>query len=216
MCINLDTKTLSRLTLYRDKWIWVLNKPANLLSVPSKKLEVPNLFSPLQQLHPGLKVVHRLDEPTSGVILFAGNTQIEAKLHQQFRSRQPKKKYLARVYGKVSAKQGSIKMPLARDCPNRPRQKIDFKKGKKSLTQWQLLREDKHTSRLELTPYTGRTHQLRVHLATIGLPIIGDTLYAPALTIHQSAKRLFLHAYSLEIIHPVAGIPFSFTAPCPF
>ena len=122
------------------------------------------------------------------------------------------KTYIAIVHGNVEADSGSVDLPLAADWPNRPRQVVDTVRGKPSLTHWSVQTRGSGWTRLELRPVTGRSHQLRVHLAAIGHPIMGDDLYAPSV----EAPRLMLHAQRLELAHPATGQPTTFHATLPF
>ena len=146
--------------------------------------------------------MHRLDMDTSGVLLLARSREMQRELSRLFQQRKIEKRYLALVTGKLQMHTGTIDKPLAADWPRRPRQKVDFTHGKPSLTHYKVLQyhSDDNTSRLELRPITGRSHQLRVHLQSIGHPIVGDRLYADA---HDHAPRLMLHALSLAFEHPV-------------
>jgi tRNA pseudouridine32 synthase/23S rRNA pseudouridine746 synthase len=148
---------------------------------------------------PDARVVHRLDEATSGVLLFARGAAVQRSLSLAFAERQVSKRYEAVVRGRPEGDQGEIDLPLAADWPRRPRQQVDRVRGKPSLTHWLVLDHDAaaDTTRLRLEPVTGRSHQLRVHLQAIGHPIVGDTLYdGPA------GPRLLLHACELNLAHP--------------
>lgn len=201
--------------IYRDHWLLALNKPANLLSVPAKDPHKPNCYQWVLRHYPKAKIIHRLDEPTSGILLFALNNEVEQQLHQQFRQQEIKKSYIAVVQGKVCPRQGKVTAPLSIDWPNRPKQKICWQQGKQSLTQWSVIRYDKMTTRMKLIPYSGRTHQLRLHMQFIGHPIIGDRLY----NLHPSThwySRLLLHAKSLILRHPITMTELHLTTLCPF
>jgi tRNA pseudouridine32 synthase/23S rRNA pseudouridine746 synthase len=165
--------------------------------------------------HGEVLAVHRLDWETSGLIVLARNKRAHREMSILFQQRAVDKQYVAVVYGQVAAQQGEVNLPLIVDWPNRPRQMVDHEQGKPSLTQWRLLQREEDRSRLLLTPITGRTHQLRVHLLSIGHPILGDTLYAepPALMM---APRLLLHATTLQFRHPVTGEMMAFESPPPF
>jgi tRNA pseudouridine32 synthase/23S rRNA pseudouridine746 synthase len=183
--------------IYRDDTLIVANKPAGLLAVPGRGADKQDcLASRVQAEFPDALVVHRLDMATSGLMLFARGAEIQRRLSQMFRERAVQKRYVAVVAGRVQTPHGEIELPLIGDWPNRPKQKVDFASGKPSLTRYRLLAHDASTSRVELEPVTGRTHQLRVHLAAIGHPIIGDALYG------KEAERLLLHASTLSFVHP--------------
>jgi tRNA pseudouridine32 synthase / 23S rRNA pseudouridine746 synthase len=201
--------------LYQDDLIIVANKPAGLLSVPGK-LEGREdcLVSRLQAAHWDTLLVHRLDCDTSGVMIFARTKQAQGFLGQEFEKRRAKKTYVARVWGQLTPDQGHVDLPLAADWPNRPRQMVDEVNGRPAQTDWQVIGRDAETTRVRLSPLTGRSHQLRVHMLAMGHPILGDPIYAtgPA----RDFPRLILHAETLSLHHPGSGEWVSFTAPCPF
>ena len=200
--------------IYRDESLLVVNKPAGLLAVPGRGVDKQdNMASRVQSEFPDALIVHRLDMATSGLLLLARGTEMQRRLSRLFRERLVKKRYAAVVTGKVEPSAGEIDLPLIGDWPNRPKQKVDASIGKPSLTRYRLLAYDAHTniSRLELEPITGRTHQLRVHMAAIGHPIAGDALYGG-----QEAERLMLHACSLGFAHPLSGEMLGFSCEPPF
>lgn len=207
--------------IYQDDDIVVLNKPSGLLTVPGRLPEHQDcLQNRVIKVLPTATVVHRLDMATSGIILMALNKPAHVEISRQFEKRLTKKRYIARVFGKVSEQTGSVELPLICDWPNRPKQKVDFEHGKKALTHYEVL--DYHddidgqtTTLVELTPVTGRSHQLRVHMLAIGHPILGDRLYAheKALTV---SNRLQLHAQMLAVSHPVTKQQLTFSKACPF
>jgi len=185
----------------------VVNKPAGLLSVPGRGADkLDSLATRVQQKFPEALVVHRLDMCTSGLLVFARGAEMQRHLSALFRERGIKKSYMAVVAGWIKPAVGEINLPLISDWPNRPLQKVDFEIGKPSFTRYRLLECDAatDTSRVELEPITGRTHQLRVHLAAIGHPILGDALYGG-----RKAERVMLHACSLSFAHPLNGEPMS-------
>ncbi|MFT8209687.1 MAG: bifunctional tRNA pseudouridine(32) synthase/23S rRNA pseudouridine(746) synthase RluA [Symbiopectobacterium sp.] len=197
--------------LYQDQHIIVVNKPSGLLSVPGRALEHrDSIMSRIQRDFPQAESVHRLDMATSGVIAVALTKAAERELKRQFREREPKKSYIARVWGWLEHDDGLIDLPLICDWSNRPKQKVCFEQGKPAQTQYQVLARDADgTTRVKLMPITGRSHQLRVHLLALGHPILGDCFYA-----HPEAKalapRLLLHAQELAITHPTFGTPMHF------
>lgn len=202
--------------VYQDNDLVVLNKPSGLLTVPGRLAEHKDcLQNRVQKVLPTATIVHRLDMATSGIILMALNKSAHVNISRQFEKRQTEKSYIARVYGKVEKQSGSVDEPLICDWPNRPKQKIDHENGKKSLTHYHVISYQENSTLVELTPITGRSHQLRVHMLSIGHPILGDRLYAhdKALTI---SPRLQLHARWLKISHPVTQQSLTFNAPCPF
>ena len=192
---------------YADAALLVVDKPAGLLSVPGRGADKQDtLLSRVQARYPGALSVHRLDMGTSGLLVLALNAQVHRALGRQFELRQVAKEYVAVVAGRVAAGERSIDLPLIADWPNRPRQMVDFARGKPALTRLSVLSYDaiSDTTRVRLQPETGRSHQLRVHLQSIGHPILGDELYAPPAIVAQ-APRLLLHAASLAFRHPVSA-----------
>jgi tRNA pseudouridine32 synthase/23S rRNA pseudouridine746 synthase len=200
--------------IYRDECLLVANKPAGLLAVPGRgEGKQDCLVARVQAEFPDALTVHRLDMATSGLILFARGAEMQSQLSRMFRERMVEKRYVALVAGKISPETGEIALPLIADWPNRPRQKVDHDIGKPSLTRYRLLDydADSDTSRVELEPVTGRTHQLRVHLLAIGHPIVGDELYGG-----RPAERLMLHACWLSFVHPLDGRPLTLASDPPF
>lgn len=194
--------TLANLEIvFCDDSFLVVNKPAGLLAVPGR-VENDCLSSRIQQVYPDALVVHRLDMATSGLLVFARSQAMQRRLSAMFHDREIEKQYIAVVSGFLPDIEGEINLPLSADWPNRPRQKVDIDNGKPSLTRYQRLSycEPSNTCRVSLTPITGRTHQLRVHLLAIGHPIIGDVLYGG-----EKADRLMLHAQMLQFKHPLRG-----------
>ncbi|MBW5819290.1 bifunctional tRNA pseudouridine(32) synthase/23S rRNA pseudouridine(746) synthase RluA [Yersinia enterocolitica] len=194
------------IVLYQDQHIMVVNKASGLLSVPGRAPEnKDSVMTRIQADFPTAESVHRLDMATSGVIVVALTKAAERELKRQFREREPKKSYIARVWGHLAQDEGLIDLPLICDWPNRPKQKVCYETGKPSQTLYQVLSRDADGStRVKLSPITGRSHQLRVHMLAIGHPILGDGFYA-----HPEAKamasRLQLHAQELCITHPEFG-----------
>jgi tRNA pseudouridine32 synthase/23S rRNA pseudouridine746 synthase len=208
--------------IYEDSALLVFNKPSGLLSVPGKGPEKADcLRTRVQQVYPEALTVHRLDMSTSGILLMARSAELHRKLSIAFQDREVKKSYVAVVDGRVlnnpSQEWQLIDKPIATDWINRPLQKIDPIEGKASQTHYKIVSYDAatDTTRLELAPITGRTHQLRVHLQSLGHPILGDHLYASPETMAKSA-RLLLHASELHLAHPVTGKPLAFQCVCPF
>ncbi len=196
----------------------VVDKPHGLLSVPGRGEHLQDCAAARVQAHcADALVVHRLDMATSGLLLFARGVPAQRRLSDAFARREVHKRYVAVVHGAVAQDAGDIDLPLRTDWPNRPRQRIDAEHGKPSLTRYRVLGRDalRHTTRLELTPLTGRSHQLRVHLLALGHPILGDALYAPA-EVQAQTDRLLLHADALGFAHPVSGEPLRFEVPAPF
>jgi tRNA pseudouridine32 synthase / 23S rRNA pseudouridine746 synthase len=202
--------------IYQDDALVVFNKPSGLLTVPGKAPEHKDSLEYRARLvWPGVRVVHRLDMATSGLVVMALNADSQRELNRQFQQRETHKHYIAAVAGRVKADCGSIDLPLICDWPNRPKQKVCYQYGKPSLTHYQVLNRDNGNTRLKLTPVTGRSHQLRVHLQWLGHPILGDKFYAGT-DAFNAATRLLLHAEQLQFYHPTSAQPFRCTSPCPF
>jgi tRNA pseudouridine32 synthase/23S rRNA pseudouridine746 synthase len=202
--------------LYQDEWLAVINKPAGLLSNPGRDPGLSDsVANRIKSLSPYAELVHRLDMDTSGVLLLALRKKVESVLKTQFQERQTQKVYLARVWGQPPELEGEIDLPLICDWPNRPLQKVCREKGKPSITRYRVLKQEGTTSLVELYPVTGRSHQLRVHLMSLGCPILGDRFYATGEALAAS-KRLLLHAQALSFTHPVSGEKMTMTAPCEF
>lgn len=188
--------------VYSDEHVLVLNKPSGLLSVPGKALEhKDSLQLRVQRVYPSATVVHRLDMATSGLMLFALNKASHRHISKQFELREVSKTYYARVYGHLSEAKGTIDAPLICDWPNRPKQMVDFEGGKSATTHFQVCSEDSYSSLIKLSPLTGRSHQLRVHMLHVGHPILGDRLYAHNKAL-AAAPRLLLHAQHIAFRHP--------------
>jgi tRNA pseudouridine32 synthase/23S rRNA pseudouridine746 synthase len=202
--------------LHVDDALIVVDKPAGLLAVPGRGEHLQDCAATrVQARFADAKVVHRLDQATSGLMLFARGRVAQRHVSRAFEERQVAKCYVALVGGIVGADEGVIDLPLAGDWPNRPRQQVDHERGKTARTDWRVLSRDAsaNTTRLELQPLTGRSHQLRVHLLAIGHPIVGDALYAPP---EWAAPRLMLHASALTIRHPVDAQLLNFFSAAPF
>ncbi len=202
--------------LYQDDQLMMVNKPHDLLSVPGRAPEHQDcLISRVQQNIPNARIVHRLDCATSGVMVLALNADSHRHLSRQFQERLTEKNYIAEVMGTLPEDAGSVEQPLRCDWERRPRQIVDPEQGKHALTHWHVLARGDDTTRVALTPITGRSHQLRVHMQCIGHPIVGDRFYAPPAGVEASA-RLKLHALWLAVHHPLSGERIKVTAPCPF
>ncbi|MDC0505015.1 RluA family pseudouridine synthase [Amylibacter sp.] len=202
--------------LYIDEDVLVVNKPSGLLTVPGKELKHHDSLELRVKIeYPNSFLVHRLDMDTSGVIIFALSKSTQRSLNLQFEKRIVKKLYEARVFGNIKEDNGFIDLPLIVDWPNRPLQKIDAKEGKSALTHWQVLDREGDVTRVALMPETGRTHQLRLHMMSLGHTILGDRFYGNVAEINL-ANELQLHAKDLMIIHPKNGKKITFKAPLPF
>ncbi len=202
--------------VYQDNELLVLNKPSGLLTVPGKAPEHQDcLERRVQRVFPTARIVHRLDMATSGLVVMALSLDSQRQLNRQFELRQTAKHYIARLDGVLNASRGSVELPLICDWPNRPKQMVCFSRGKKALTHFEVLSADTTSSRVRLTPVTGRSHQLRVHMQWLGYPILGDKFYATASGL-AAADRLQLHAEYLALRHPGNASWLEFSAPSPF
>lgn len=201
--------------VFEDRHLILVHKPADLLSVPGLAM-IDSVQSRMQGLHsdlPELQLVHRLDQSTSGLLLLAKTRRDHKALQRQFTGRTINKEYIALLDADIEGEQGEIDLPLRVDLEDRPRQLVCYQHGKPALTRWRVISREAGRTRVALSPVTGRTHQLRVHMAHVkGLaaPIVGDELYG------KPGERLHLHAQSLDFIHPGSGERVSFKVPAPF
>ena len=201
--------------LHEDAQLLVLEKPSGLLSVPGKGEHLADcLISRAQAAFPGALLVHRLDRDTSGVMVFAMTQSAQRHLGLQFEKRHVKKTYVAQVWGKLEPREGTVDKPLIVDWPNRPLQIVDPVNGKQAVTDWKVQRYEEHSTRVRLFPQTGRSHQLRVHMQSLGHPILGDPFYASGAALE--APRLMLHATELRLRHPEGGRGMRFVSKVPF
>ncbi|MFK7939720.1 MAG: RluA family pseudouridine synthase [Roseovarius sp.] len=201
--------------LHEDHEIVVVNKPAGLLSVPGRGAHLADcLLSRLQEAFPTALLVHRLDRDTSGVMVFGLTPHAQRHLSMQFETRKTKKTYVARVAGVLAPQTGTVDAPLIVDWENRPRQMVCHQTGKQAVTHWRVLKQRDGETRVRLKPETGRSHQLRVHMLSLGHPILGDPLYA-AETV-RDYPRMMLHSEELRLSHPDSGRGMSFRAKAPF
>lgn len=199
--------------VYCDEWLLVANKPAGLLCVPGRGEDKQDCLSTrIQQRFPDALIVHRLDMATSGLVIFARGIEMQRRLSAMFREREVEKRYVAVVSGCMEKEACEVNLPIAADWINRPLRIIDAELGKPSLTRYRVLARDTDSTRVELEPVTGRTHQLRVHMAAIGHAILGDALYGD----QTCSPRLLLHAQSLAFLHPVTQTPLHLTCPAAF
>lgn len=204
--------------VYQDQNLLVVNKPAMLLTVPGRHPDnFDCLISRVQQQFPTAQVVHRLDYDTSGLVILPLTRTALSAVSKQFQARTVHKHYQALVQGRLSQEQGSIDLPIVADPEHRPLYKTCLQTGKPSLTHYQRLDYDatRQVSRVLLSPVTGRSHQLRVHLLSLGHPIIGDTLYGDKAN-QALSPRLCLHAVSIEFCHPDSGKLMRFETAVPF
>ena len=201
--------------VHEDDDLLVVDKPHGLLSVPGRGDHLhDSLLVRLQALRPEVLLCHRLDRDTSGIMVFALTKEAQRRMHRAFEFKRVKKRYVARVWGEVAAARGTIDLPLIVDWPNRPRQHVDHETGKPSVTDWVRDRIEGGATRMRLTPRTGRSHQLRVHMMEIGHPILGDPFYATGAA--ADFPRLMLHAEGLKFAHPVTEKVLRLGVPAPF
>jgi len=201
------------------RWV-VIDKPAGLLSVPGKGAEKQGCAAArVREAFPdarGPLVVHRLDMDTSGLLLFGLDDDAQRQLSREFELRRVSKAYTALVAGTPAAESGVIVAPMRADIDNRPYQVIDEANGREAATRWRVLALETDRTRMRLIPETGRTHQLRVHMAHVGYPILGDVLYGPQPGTAGSAPRLMLHASELGFADPTDGSPVACMSAAPF
>lgn len=207
--------------LFHDPFLVAVDKVSGLLSVPGIGPEKADcLVARLQNDFPGARIVHRLDRDTSGVLVLARDAATHRSLSMLFEAREVEKMYEALVAGHLADNRGDIDRPLRKEALGSARQIVHQTEGKPSLTTYEVLARATDPdgfawTRVRLLPKTGRSHQLRVHMLSIGHPILGDDLYAegPARSVRP---RLCLHAGMLAFRHPATGAHAIFTAPSPF
>lgn len=202
--------------VFEDEHILVVDKPEGLLSVPGRGPHLADsLLTRLQEIRPEVLLCHRLDRDTSGIMIFALTKEAQRRLGRAFETRKISKRYAARVWGKVGEAKGSVDLPLIVDWENRPKQHVNWETGKPSQTDWQRLEIEGETTRMRLKPRTGRSHQLRVHMAEIGHAILGDPFYAEG-PAREDFERLMLHAEGLKFAHPITEKVLRLEVPAPF
>lgn len=222
-----DIQTFAKsVTVYKDDHVWLVDKPAGLLSVPGKMLK-DSLLSRLERADARVKLIHRLDMDTSGLMVFAIGKPAQTHISKQFIARTTDKVYEALVFGTLTGV-GEVDAPVRYDPPNKPRHIVDMNHNKHALTQFEALhhelRAGKPITRVALYPVTGRSHQLRVHMLHVGHVMLGDPIYAKdwqpaggAMGVAFSlCPRLALHAKALTFTHPHTGKTVSFEAKVPF
>ena len=188
-----------------DEEVVVIDKPSGLLSVPGKTPDLDDCVEArAKRWLPSAHIVHRLDMDTSGLIILARSKRGQADLSGQFERRQINKTYMAVVWGGPEADEGVIDLPLIADWPRRPLQKVCHATGKRAVTHWRVARRLGRTTLMRLKPETGRSHQLRVHMLSLGCPIIGDPFYALGAALAAS-DRLELYATELGWRCPGGG-----------
>ncbi|MEM9999730.1 MAG: pseudouridine synthase [Pseudomonadota bacterium] len=201
---------------YVDDHYVVVEKPAGLLSVPGKAADHGDCVETRVQCQfADARIVHRLDLDTSGLMVMARTAQAHRRLSQQFERREVRKRYVARIWGRPMSPVGTNVQPLRCDWARRPRQMVDYANGKSAETRWHILASDARSSLIALYPRTGRSHQLRVHMAEIGHPILGDRFYADEAALAMSS-RMLLHAASLAFSHPESGAEVIYESAVPF
>jgi tRNA pseudouridine32 synthase / 23S rRNA pseudouridine746 synthase len=202
--------------VYRDDCLLVLEKPTGLLAVPGRGPDLQDCLSArVQRDFPAALVVHRLDRDTSGLMVMALDAEAQRDLSGQFAARAVEKRYLAMVFGCPQGSAGTISLPMRKDFDRPPRHTIDPVHGRPAQTDWRLIERAQDCSRLEIKPVTGRSHQIRLHLATLGHPILGDNLYAHEEALAMS-PRLLLHAEYLSLEHPRDCRRMAWHSACPF
>lgn len=208
--------------VYEDEDLLVVNKPAGMVVHPAARLVSGTLVNALLAYCPQVAdvggpdragIVHRLDRETSGLIVVAKNPETHAALQRQFKRRLVRKTYVALVEGQVSPREGIIEVPIGRDPKDRTRMAVS-RTGRPAITQYRVVEVFPQYTLLEVRPHTGRTHQIRVHLAWLGYPVVGDRVYGQR---RQTLlpDRHFLHARELAFTHPVTGEKLAFSAPLP-
>ena len=227
--LNAEEKTRSpeffqafakQVTVYEDDDIWVVDKPAGLLSVDGKSLKV-SLLARLERANPAVKLIHRLDMDTSGLLIFAKNAAAQTNISKQFIDRLPQKSYQARVFGQWDSvgATGKISVPVRYEPATKPRHIVDPNWSKHALTLYEILAHEECdgqiVTRVLLKPVTGRSHQLRVHMVHVGHVMIGDPIYAEGIAL-DIAPRLNLHAQQLRLKHPTLGAWMDWESPTPF
>ena len=213
------------ITIYEDEDIWVLDKPAGLLSVDGRMLKV-SLQSRLLRINPNIKLIHRLDMDTSGLIIFAKSSEAQTHISKQFNDRIPQKEYQAVVFGTLMIvdKKGVVDVPVRYEPTTKPRHIVDMDWNKRALTHYEVMHHELRcddngwaypVTRVALKPITGRSHQLRAHMVHLGHVMIGDPIYAEDVALKLS-NRLNLHAHKLRLKHPTHGIWMDWVSPVPF
>jgi len=204
--------------LYQDEHLLLINKPSVLLTLSGKHpLNKDSVHFRLVKEFPTATVLHRLDLGTSGILVVALNKAVNAHIGRQFQARTIDKSYMALLQGHLADDEGCIELPIAKDRPNFPLQKICYESGKMAVTHFQVIErlQEPFATRVMFRPVSGRTHQLRIHSREIGHPILGCDLYGSDESFAM-AERLMLHATGLEFDHPVSGERINGVCPCPF
>lgn len=204
-------------TVYRDEAIWIVDKPHGLLSVNGRELKV-SLQARLLRVDPDVKLIHRLDMDTSGLIIFARTANAQTHIAKQFIDRLPQKEYQALVWGSLP-QSGEVDIPVRYEPTTKPRHIVDPQWNKRAFTKYTALhhelRQGHPITRVALYPITGRSHQLRVHMTHIGHVMLGDPIYAEDEAL-AFAPRLCLHAHKLRLKHPTDGVWMDWQSDVPF
>jgi len=199
-------------TLHVDEWIVVCDKPSGLLSVPGRGPEkAVCAASLLSERHGPVLTVHRLDMDTSGIMIYARTKDCQRTLSRAFEKRQIDKMYEALISGHPESDHGTVNAAIAKFSLNRPLRHLD-PDGRDAITHWRVTERNGPNSRVTLTPETGRSHQLRLHMASLGHPVLGDVFYGDP----DSHERLCLHAGGLAFAHPHTGVRTQFETPAEF
>lgn len=204
--------------VYTDSELLVIDKPYDLLTVPGRGIENQDcLINRVIGEQPNARIVHRLDYATSGLVIIPLSYEAQKSISRQFELRSTDKQYVAVVHGIIKDDSGIIDLPLICDWPNRPKQMVDHENGKPAQTKFRVLARNtsQNSTRVELKPITGRSHQLRVHMLALGHPILGDRFYATGDALNAS-KRLLLHAQSISFDHPESAERLHIEASPPF
>jgi tRNA pseudouridine32 synthase/23S rRNA pseudouridine746 synthase len=204
--------------LYQDQYLLLISKPSALLTLSGKHpLNKDSVHFRLVKDFPTATMIHRLDFGTSGILVVALNKEVNAHIAKQFQARNVEKMYTAILHGHLADDNGDIELPIAKDKPNFPLQKICYETGKKAMTSYEVIErlQESFATKVMFKPISGRTHQLRIHSSEIGHPILGCDLYATDEAFFM-AKRLMLHATTIEFDHPATGERLKGFSPCPF
>lgn len=206
-----------KITVYQDDDIWVVDKPHGLLSVDGRELKV-SLQSRLLKVNENIKLIHRLDMDTSGLIIFAKNAESQSHISKQFIERLPQKEYQALVFGTLP-QSGEVNVPVRYEPTTKPRHIVDMNWDKHALTKFETLhheiRQNHPVTRVALHPITGRSHQLRVHMLHLGHAMLGDPIYAEGVA-KELSPRLCLHAHKLRLKHPTKHVWLDWESDVPF
>lgn len=204
--------------LFEDEYLLAINKPSGLLSLSGKNpLNKDSVHSRLVQQYADIRLTHRLDLGTSGIMLLAKNKMVNANLTKQFQARTVIKRYVCILAGEIKVNEGVIDLPIAKDALLFPRLKICHERGKSAQSHYRVIErlDSPCRTRVVFTPLTGRTHQLRIHSQAFGYPILGCDLYGTEAT-EKMANRLLLHAFEITFKHPLTGKTMTLSSPCSF